>query len=73
MGKQTSKSRFHYAYCSTTNPKYHGCLKCDFYWGQFWVGEFNLIKEARHAAYLDEKERARKKKNTKDGTKTEVF
>ena len=65
VGKQSSKSRPHYAYCSTSNPNHYGCLKCDFYWGQFCVGDVDLIKEARKVAYLDEKDKARKKKNNK--------
>ena len=63
VGSQSSRSKFHYAYCSTSNPNYYGCLKCDFHWGQFCVGSVNLIKEARQAAYLDEKDKAKKKKN----------
>ena len=34
VGAQTSRSKFHYAYCSTSNPNYYGCKKCDFYWSQ---------------------------------------
>ena len=73
VGKQTSKSRWHYAYCSTSNPNYRGCIKCDFYWGQYCVGDVDLIKEARKAAYLDEKEKEKRKKNmssktSQDGT-----
>jgi hypothetical protein len=65
VGKQSSKNRFHYAYCSTSNPNYYGCLKCDFYWGQFCIGEVDLIKEARKAAYMDEKEKAKKNKTNR--------
>ena len=65
VGKQSSKSRCHYAYCSTSNPNHYGCLKCDFYWGQFCVGDVDLIKEARKAAYLDEKDNSKKKKDKK--------
>ena len=48
--KRLTKNRFHYAYCSTTNPNYYGCRKCDFHWGQF--GELEM--EARKASFADE-------------------
>ena len=53
-GTQSSKSKFHYAYCSTSNPNHYGCRKCDFYWNQFCFRDIDMVKEARKAAYEDE-------------------
>ena len=50
--KRLTKDRFHYAFCSTSNPNYYGCRKCDFYWSQY--GELEM--EARKAAFQDEAE-----------------
>ena len=55
VSAKRSKSNFHYAYCSTSNPNYHGCRKCDFYWNQFIYKDIDMVKEARQAAYEDEK------------------
>ena len=60
--KRLTKNRFHYAYCSTANPNYYGCLKCDFHWGQY--GELEM--QARKAAFEDE-DNAKKSKNDDDG------
>ena len=50
--RRDTRNKFHYAYCGTANPKRHGCVKCDFYWGQFGIFE----REARKATFKDEKE-----------------
>ena len=63
IGMQSSKSKFHYAFCSTSNPNYHGCRQCDWYWSQYAVGDIDLVKEARKAAYEDEKDEHSKKKS----------
>lgn len=62
IGTQSSKSKFHYAWCSTSNPNHYGCRKCDWYWGQYCIGKVDLIKEARKAAFADEKDKEEKKK-----------
>ena len=59
--KRLTKERFHYAYCSTANPNYHGCRKCDFHWGQY--GELEM--EARKACFEDE-DAAKKSNKTND-------
>ena len=60
--KRLTKNHFHYAYCSTANPNYYGCRKCDFHWGQY--GELEM--QARKAAFEDE-DNASDSKNEDDG------
>ena len=45
VGAQSSRSKFHYAYCSTSNLKHYGCHKCDFYWGQFRYYDIFLFSQ----------------------------